>query len=88
MRVFLKRALRGMLVPKREQEPGEWRKLRNRELHETYPLRKIIRVIKSNRRRGTGHVARRSLVVGPKRWRRLGTQRRRGKIILKWTLNG
>ena len=87
MRVFEKRVLRRILVPKREQGPGEWIQLRNGELHDLYPSRKIIRVIKSSRRRGTGHVARGALVVVLKRLRRLGTQSRRGKILLKWTLN-
>ena len=72
--MFEKRVLREILVPKWEQEPGEWRKLRNGELHDLYPLRKIIRVIKSSRRRDTGQVARSSLVVGPKRWRPLVKQ--------------
>jgi hypothetical protein len=80
--------LRGILVRKREQKPGEWRKWSNRELHDLYRLRKTIRVNKLSRRRGTRHVARGSLVLEPKRCRRLGTQKHRRKIILKWTLNG
>jgi len=66
LKVLEERLLRGIWVPKRELEPGEWRKLCNGELRDLYRLWTIIRVIKSSRRRGIGHVARRELVVGPK----------------------
>jgi hypothetical protein len=44
--------------PKRDEVKGEWRKLRNRELHNLYPSPGIIRQIKSRRMRWAGHVAR------------------------------
>jgi hypothetical protein len=35
---------------------GEWRKLRNEELHDLYSSPSIIRIIKARRIRWTGHV--------------------------------
>jgi len=81
--VFEERVLREIWVPKRELEPGEWRELCNGELRDLYPLWIIIRVIKSIRRTGTGRVARSDLVVEPKWFRRLGTQRRRREDNIK-----
>jgi hypothetical protein len=37
---------------------GEWRKLRNKELHDLYSSPSIIRIIKSRRMRWASHVAR------------------------------
>jgi hypothetical protein len=37
---------------------GGWRKLHNEELHNLYNSSSIIRIIKSRRMRGVGHVAR------------------------------
>ena len=37
---------------------GEWRKLHNQELNDLYSSPNIVRVIKSSRKRRTGHVAR------------------------------
>jgi hypothetical protein len=37
---------------------GEWRKLHNKELHDLYSSPSIIRIIKSQRMRWAGHVAR------------------------------
>jgi transcription termination factor 2 len=37
---------------------GEWRKLRNEELHNLYSAPNIIRMVKSRRMRWAGHVAR------------------------------
>jgi hypothetical protein len=37
---------------------GEWGKLHNKELHDLYSSPSIIRIIKSNKMRWAGHVAR------------------------------
>jgi hypothetical protein len=44
-------------VPKRDEMTGDWRKLHNEELHNLYSSPNIIRMIKSRRIRGAGHVA-------------------------------
>jgi hypothetical protein len=46
--------------PKRDVVTGEWRKLHNEELRDSYssPSTRIIRIIKSRRMRWAGHVAR------------------------------
>jgi hypothetical protein len=56
--VFENRVLRRIFGPKRDEVTGEWRKLRNKELHDLYPSPSIIRIIKSRRMRWAGHVAR------------------------------
>jgi hypothetical protein len=43
--------------PKRDGVTGGWRKLHNKELHNLYCSRSIIRIIKSRRMRWAGHVA-------------------------------
>jgi hypothetical protein len=43
---------------KRDEVTGDWRKLRNEELHNLYPSPNIIRMITSKRMRWAGHVAR------------------------------
>jgi hypothetical protein len=50
--------IRRIIGPKRDEVTGEWRKLRNEELHILYPSPNIIRHIKSTRMRWAGHVAR------------------------------
>jgi hypothetical protein len=55
--VFENRVLRTIFGLKRDEVPGEWRKLHNEELHELYSSSSIIRITKS-RMRWTGHVAR------------------------------
>jgi hypothetical protein len=68
----------------------EWRKLHNKELHDMYSSPNIVRVIKSRRMRGAGHVARmgkgrcvyRGLVGKPEGKRSLG--RPRWGITLTW----
>jgi hypothetical protein len=55
LRVFENRVLR-IFGPKRE-EGGSWRKLHNDELHDLYSSSNIVRVIKSRRMIGAGHVA-------------------------------
>jgi len=55
----LRIACRGeYLVTKRDEVTGEWIKLRNVEFHDLYSSANIIRVIKSNRMKWAGHVAR------------------------------
>jgi hypothetical protein len=56
LRVFESRVLR-LFGPKRDEVTGEWRKLHNEELHILYSSPKIIRQIKSRRKRWAEHVA-------------------------------
>jgi hypothetical protein len=56
--VFENRVLRRIFGPKRDEVTGEWRKLRNEELHILYSSPNIISQIKSRRMRWVGHVAR------------------------------
>jgi hypothetical protein len=58
LRVFENRVLRRIFVPKRDEDPGDWRKLHNEELHNLYSSPSIIRVIKSRKMRWAGQVAR------------------------------
>jgi hypothetical protein len=55
--VFENRVLRGVFGSKRDEVTGEWRKLRNEELHDLYCSPTILRVIKSKIIRWTEHVA-------------------------------
>jgi hypothetical protein len=79
------RVLRNIFGQKREEMTGDWRKLRNEELHNLYCSPNIIRMIKSRRMRWAGHVARmvekrnayRILVGKPEGKRLLGRPRRR-----------
>jgi hypothetical protein len=50
--------LRRIFGPKRAEVTGGWRKEHNEELHNSHHSPKIIRMIKSRRRRWVGHVAR------------------------------
>jgi hypothetical protein len=50
------RVLRRIFQPRRNQVPGEWRKLYNEELNDLYSSLNILRVIKS-RMRWAGNVA-------------------------------
>jgi hypothetical protein len=64
---------------------GEWRKLRNEELHDLYSSPSVIRIIKARMMRCAGHVARmeekrnayRLLVGKPEGRRPLGRPKRR-----------
>jgi hypothetical protein len=64
---------------------GEWRKLHNEKLNDLYSLPNIVRMVKSRRVRGAGHVAcmgedrgvHRVLVGKPEGKRPLGRPRRR-----------
>jgi len=70
---------------KRDEVTEEWRRLHNEERNDLYYSRNIIRVIKSRRMRGEGHVAGlgerrgvdRVLVGIPKGKRSLRRRRRR-----------
>jgi hypothetical protein len=57
LKVFENRVLRRIFGPKREEVAGGWRRLHNEELHNLYTSPSVIRVIKSWRMRGVGHVA-------------------------------
>jgi hypothetical protein len=52
------RVLRRIFVSKREEVAGGWRRQHNEELHNLYASPNVIKVIKSNRMRWMGYVAR------------------------------
>jgi hypothetical protein len=58
LRVFENKVPSRILGPKRDEVTGGWRKLHNEEVHDFYPSPSIIRMVKSRRMRGVGHVAR------------------------------
>ena len=90
MSVFENRVLRNLIGPKRNEATAEWRRLHN-EIFYMNSSPNIIRVIKSRRMRGAGHVARMEERRGVYRFfagetqgkGTLGRPRRRW-IILKW----
>jgi hypothetical protein len=94
LRVFETRELKRIFGPKREED-GSWRKLHNDELHSLHSLPNIVKVIKSRRMRGVGHVARmeneksvyRILVGRPEGKRPLGRPRRRWEDNIKMDLS-
>jgi hypothetical protein len=45
--VFENRVLRRIFGPKRDEVTGEWKKLRNKELHDLYSSPSIIRIYKT-----------------------------------------
>ena len=47
-----------VVLVKRDEVTGEWRKLHNEELNDLYSLPNNVRVVKSRRMRWAGHVAR------------------------------
>jgi hypothetical protein len=83
--------LRRIFGPKRDEVTGEWRKLHYEELNNLHSSPNIVRVIKSRRRRWTGHVARMGgkeactgfLVGKPEEKRPLDRPRRRWKDNIK-----
>jgi hypothetical protein len=58
LRVFERTVLRKIFAQKREEVPGEWKRLHNEELYHLYFSPNVIRVIKSRRLKWAGHVAR------------------------------
>jgi hypothetical protein len=50
--------MRRIFRPKRDEVTGGWRNLHNDGLHDLYCLPNIITIIKSNRMRWAGHLAR------------------------------
>jgi hypothetical protein len=87
--MFWNRMLRKILVPKRDEVTGEWKRLHNGELSDLYCSPNIIPVFKSRRIRQSGHAARvgdriggcRVLVGKPEGKRQLGRSRRRWENI-------
>jgi len=49
--------LRRIFGSRRDKVTGEWRRLHNEELNDSYPSPNIVRMIKSRRMRWPGHVA-------------------------------
>jgi hypothetical protein len=76
-KVFENRVLWRIFGPRRDEVTGEWRKLHNEELHDLYSSPSISRIIKSQRMRWAGHVARmgRILMGKPEGKRQLGRPR-------------
>jgi hypothetical protein len=58
LKEFENRMLRRIFGAKRDEATGDWRKLHKEQLHNLYSSPNIIRMIKSRRKRWTGHVAR------------------------------
>jgi hypothetical protein len=93
--VFENRVLRRIFGPKRDGVTGEWRKLRNKEIHNLYSSPSIIRIIKSRRMRLAGHVAQmgekrnvyRLFVGRPEGMRPLGRPRHRWIDNIKMDLS-
>jgi hypothetical protein len=92
LRLYENRVSRRIFGPKSNEVTEKWRKVHNEEHHELYFSPNIIRVIKSKKMRGAGHVAHmgiRDAYTGFE-WENL---RKRdnltdpfvdGKIILRW----
>ena len=57
LRVFENKVLRIIFGPRRDEVPGDWRRLHNEELNDLYSSPNIVCVIKSRRMRWVGHVA-------------------------------
>jgi len=85
LRAFENMVLWRIFGPRRDEVTGEWRRLHNDELNDSYSSPNIVRVIKSRRMRWVGHVVLmgeergvyRFLVGKPKGRRPLGRPRRR-----------
>jgi hypothetical protein len=94
LRVFENRVLR-TFGPKRDEVTGGWRKLYNEDFNNLYtsPSTRIIRMVKSERMRWAGHVARvgeknvyKLLLGKPEGKRPLGRPRRRWLDNIKMDL--
>jgi hypothetical protein len=93
LRVFGNRVLRRISRPKRDEVPGECRKLHNKELNILYSSPNVIKHIKSRRMRWVGHVAHmgkgrkvcRVLMKKPERKRQL-ERPRQGRMGSEWIL--
>jgi hypothetical protein len=91
--VFESRVLRRTFGPRRDEVTGWRRKLHNEGLRDLYSSPSIIRIIKSRRMRGAGHVARmgqkknvyRLLVRKPERKRPLGRWIWKREVGVVWT---
>jgi hypothetical protein len=57
-RVLEDRVVRETCVPKKDEVPGDWRKLNNEKARSLYSTPNNIRVIKFRRLRSVGHIAR------------------------------
>jgi hypothetical protein len=55
--VFRNRVLRKIFGPKRDEVTGEWRKLHNEKLQNSYYAPSVNRMVNSRRMRWTGNVA-------------------------------
>jgi hypothetical protein len=94
LRLFMKRVLRRIFRPTRDEVRRGWRKLHNEELRGSYSLPSKMRLIKSRRIRWAGHVdlvgckknAYRILVGKPEEKRQLGRPRHRWKNNIKIVL--
>jgi hypothetical protein len=90
--VFKNMVLRRIFGPKSDEVTGEWRKLRNEELHDPICSPTIVWVAKSRRMRWAEHVAQmgersrvyRVLVGNAKEKDQWGDPGVDGRIILRW----
>ena len=83
--MFENMVFRRIFGPRRDEVTGEWRRLHNEKLNDSYSSPNIVRVIKWRRMRWAGHVARmgeergvyRVLLGKPEGRRPLGRPRRK-----------
>ena len=93
-RLFENKVLRKIFEAERDKIIGEWRKLRNAELHTFYFSPNLIMILNSRRLRWAGHVVRikesrnayRVLVGRPEGKRSVGRPRRRWEDNVKMDL--